>query len=310
LKESYLRKKEILFERTILEAFSKDLMKQATEIFKSLQSIKFSQAGLKSLAAARDSAVHDVDSVLSSKSDTGLIKKFISLFKQSQNPLIDAFAFCDALKNFFEDFSTYIEAKKTGVDNPEDKTLKELIVGSTDQTTISGITDDRLRSENLRDLIIKGFQPDGAMKKLSKNWQKKYIKSNFSEIAKDLMNANVGKIEEISKEIVEKLSNVSEIAKSLTGAQNTAAKQTFQTSGTEQTNVSQPTGSSNISDPSSSKATAGADDVVNKLSASKKQAVKTANELYASMEDKFGNIDSETVRKIIAVLAWHDNIKI
>src|SRR3972149_1265597 len=115
LKERYELKQERLFESVILREFNRDQMKQAVQLFKALQSTDMAKIS-QTLAASKDEVIRDVETVLSSKSQQGLIRKFVSLFKKkSENPLLDAFAYCDALKNFFEVFLEYIEARKTNV---------------------------------------------------------------------------------------------------------------------------------------------------------------------------------------------------
>lgn len=302
LKERYEHKKDVLLEQALLEAFDQNMMNQATQIFKSLQSINFSGAGLNVFASARDLAISDVDEVLKSQSQKGLIRKFLGLFKKPQNPLIDAFMFCDALKNFFENFLQYIEARKTGDENASEKTLSQLIGGST-ENTIASLANQSSKNETLKNLLINGFKPDGFMKKFSKGWQKKYIKNKYNEIAKELMNSNVNKLEQIAGEVVEKLKNVSEIAKSLVGAQSVASQQTLGSTGTEQSKVTEPSGGSSSTDKTSNAPG-------NSSSSAKDVAVKTANEVYGTLNDKFGDIDEETTKKIIAVLAYNDMIKI
>lgn len=303
LKEKYQSKKEILFETIILEEFNKELMGQATNIFKSLQAINFSSAGLKSFASARDAAVRDVDAVLANKSERGLIRKFIGLFKnKNENPLLHSLAFCDALQNFFEVFIQYLNAKKTGIEDTDVKKIKDIILGTTLPRNNQD-TSEKLKT--FEDLIKNGLQATGILKKLLGNtWQQKYLKNNYKGIAQEILNSNVKSFEEVANNVLTNIKNVDAVAQSAVGATQAAAKQTTSTTGTEPSQSTQSTGgttptqktnNSNTGSPSQSKET--------------KQALAVADKVYSDISTDFEGLDAETVKKVIAILAHNDKVK-
>jgi hypothetical protein len=183
--------------------------------------------------------------------------------------------------------------------------LKNVVLGQgTDPQSIESITLDKEKLKNLQNLIINGLKPDKWFKKYASNaWQQKYLKNNYTGVAKDLMNAKVQDIEDLAKIVVDSFENVAGIAKSMATAQSNVNKATKPSTGTEQTTVTQPGASSKITEPSGPATTE------KPSSESKKIAVKTAKEVYKSLHDRFGDIPEETVEKIIAVLALNDMIK-
>lgn len=306
--ETLKTNRSIRKQKALLEAFNQQTVDEAVHIIKALQSIDFSTAGMKSLASARDTAIQDVDSIVSGQSQRGIVQRFASMFTKNadKNPLLDVLAFCDALRNFFIGLAKYVDARKTGIDNPNDKLLKNIVLKNAETPSIESMTNDKKQLKMLQDLIINGLKPEAYLKKVaSKAWQQKYIKNKYADIAKDVMNSSVGNIEKIAADINEKFENVSTIARNALNAGGATSKNSVGTTGTQQATGTQPGASSNVSEPTANTGRGGTNDTE-----AKKTAVNTASELYKTLHDRFGDIPEETVKKVIAILAYHDNVKI
>lgn len=290
------------FERSLNEGFNQAVLDDAIQLIKALKSIDFSKAGMQGLASARDTALSDIDEIISVESRQGFMKKLASLFKQKKNPLIDVLALCDAMKNFFTGMTKYLEARKTGVQNADEKVVKNLVIDPNASRSIKSMTDDRKQIQNLQNLIINGLKPEPYLKKVATNaWQQRYLKNGYSEIAKDIMNAKVSDVETVAKTVIEAFKDVSAIARLAIDSQTTAPKSTKGSTGSEQTSTTQLSTDSAKSSGSEQTGLGGSD--------AKKVAVGIANDVYSSLPSKFGDIPAETVKKIIAVLAYNDMIK-
>lgn len=285
--ESRRKQKQAIIEKLILEKFDKETMVQATRIIKSLKGLQLDV--VPALAAARDLAVLDANKVVSGKSDQGLIRKMLNVFKQGdENPLVDSLAFCDALVNFFELFVPWLDANKTGD------------TSGTTQELVNELVDDE---KTIEDLIVKGLRPEGVFASIGKTWQKKYFKNNYRQLAKEVMVSNIETIEELGKNIVNSLSNSQAVGQAAMGASEVANKNSTPTSGTQQTSTTEKTSSTGVTEPTKPANKTG------QSPAEQKKAIAKAKEVYEEIENDFGDLDPETVQRVIAVLAYNDSIK-
>lgn len=292
------RYNDSLIENLIKEAFNNELMLQASNIFKTLLSINFAEAGLKTLAQARDLAVKDVDDVISNKSERGLIRKFVNLFKTDKQRLMDALAFCDSMKNFFSTMVQYMDAKKTGINDPEKLRIGDVIIGKTDPK--SSDYADKIRT--FERLVKLGLAPQGILKKFSRTWQDKYLKNQVNRVAQELLRCNMRQFEDLAKKIEESLQNVGQVAQGAFGASNVTS-QTSPTTGTEQSKSTQPSDASSQTDKTQQSGTGSTSNP------DSKKALTVADKVFNDIRSDFGTLDPDTVKKVIAVLALNDLVK-
>lgn len=231
-------------DQLIYEAFDKNQMNQAIKTVKQLKTINFGALG--SLAAGRDAAVNDVTSALAGSSSKGLIRKIVGLFKSGkENPLVDSLAFCDALNNFFGQFSQYVTA--LGGEN-QDQPLATIITGKNpdeldDLTSIQGLgSDEKKKLKDMQNVILKGFKPNGTLGKLSKNWIDKYMKGKkgMQQLAKDLLKMTPKDLNVIGNSVAGALKNAEAVGQAAAGASQQATTGSNPSAGTKSANSTQP----------------------------------------------------------------------
>lgn len=245
--------RDVLIEQLILEKFDKETARQATLVIKALNSLDFGAAGLKTLAAARDAAVQDANRALGGKSNQGVLRRIIGLFKDggAGNPVVDSIAFANAVSNFFETFNEYLEGYKgkvqAGGGDADEMSVQQLVTGvSPDQASVADAAaaaegDAKENLKLLQQVITKGLKPDGALAQVGKTWQKKYLKNNWGQLAQDIMQAKVGEVQKVGKESMAALKNSSAVGQAAAGAQQVATKATSGTTGTEKTGSTEQT---------------------------------------------------------------------
>ncbi len=213
-------------DKLILEAFNKQQMNDAIKIVKQLKTINFGP--LTSLSQARDAAVNDVTRALAGGKDQGIIRKIVNLFKGGkENPLVDALAFCDALNNFFGQFSQYVTA--LGSDKA-DQPLSTIVTGKSseelsDQNAINNLdVKEKGNLKNMQKVIVNGLKPSGALGKLGKNWIDKYLrgKKGLQSLARDLLKMSPNDINKISQTVTSSLKNAEAIGQAAAGASQQA----------------------------------------------------------------------------------------
>lgn len=237
LNERYVQKKQLMLENLILEKFDKKMASEATKIIKSLNAIDFNSVGLTVLAAARDEAIKDANRALGGKSNQGILRRIVALYKRSgkNNPLVDSLAFTNAISNFFETFIEYLDsykgAAKNQGNNPEKMSVQELVIGTQE--------DQDEGTKLLQQVIKKGLRPDGILAQVGKTWQKKYFKNNWSDLANEIMQSNVSDIERVGQQAIESLKNSQAVGQAAAGAQEVANQHTSSTFGSEKPETTQ-----------------------------------------------------------------------
>jgi hypothetical protein len=140
----------------VSEAFDKKQMESALDIIKKLKAIDFGK--IKPLNDAKNACIKDITAAMGAEKGekSGKIKGFFKkMLKRnvSDNPLIDALAFADSIKNFFEDFNTFIK----------------------------GVIDEKYKDESLKAAIEKQFGFESQTESL----KKRYTKFLFEETPAD-----------------------------------------------------------------------------------------------------------------------------
>lgn len=254
LKDNYAEKQKLIVKKKaaliesrwdsadllILEAFDKQQMTAAIDVVKRLKSINF--ASMDILSKARDAAVADVTKVLSGGKNTGVIRTIINLFKtQKENPLVDALAFADALKNFFDLFNKYIDALNTGNDN--NATLLAVITGNSQASDVNSLSnDEKKKLDDLQKVIIKGFKPTGAIAMVGKNWVDKYMHGSqgLKSLASSIIKMSVKDVEVITNSVIKALQNVDAVSDAAAGAAQQSTNTTAPSQGGDQPTSSEP----------------------------------------------------------------------
>jgi len=285
----------------IFEAFNKQQMSDAIKIVKQLKAINFGP--LTTLSQARDAAVNDVTKALAGSKDQGIIRKIVNLFKGGkENPLVDALAFCDALNNFFGQFSQYVTA--LGSDKA-DQPLSTIVTGKdpeelADLTAVNSLGGkEKGNLRNMQKVIVNGLKPNGAIGKLSKNWIDKYLKGKkgLQTLARDLLKMSPNDINKISETVTSNLKNAEAIGQAAAGASQQATVGSNPTTGSNASGASQPEQGSVSSKPGStapgaqippgtSKGAVDVDKVIARIKpAMEDMGVRDVNKLVASLDD-------------------------
>lgn len=316
--ERKLKERDALIESLILEEFDENMMQQANQIVKGLLSLDFGNAGLNSFASARDAAVKDVDKVRAGKSNRGVIRRIISMFKdQKENPLVDVLAFCNALYEFFRQYRSYIESHKGTAENPDELSVQELLTGlsaedvtATQAAAAAGAnTETQQNLKTLQQIIIKGLKPKGILAQVGKTWTSKYFKNNFKQLAQEIMNANVGELDKIATDVEGALKNSQAVGQAAAGAQEVAGKETSQTTGTEKTKSTEVTGASAPAERSKETAETGAAPSATGSRPSKQRVEQAYNKIKGILDDNNFDIPEPQVKAIIQLLGAHGYLK-
>jgi hypothetical protein len=234
-------------DRLIMEAFDKQQMAAAVDIIKKLKALKF--GNLDVLASARDAAVSDVTKVLSGDKSQGMVRKIVNLFKgDKENPLVDTIAFANAMKNFFDQFTPYIDALAAG---KEDQTLGTLVtgkspdeVGDIEQATKNVGTETKKKLGELQKIILNGFKPEGALANLGKNWIDKYLggRKGLQNLTQKMMTMTVKDLKTVAQGVSGQLQNTDAVGEAMAGAAEQGAVRSTGTDGGEQTAATKQTG--------------------------------------------------------------------
>lgn len=296
------QRRQMKVEALILEAFDKRTMAAAIEVIKQLKSLDFGK--LASLAAARDAAVADVNRELGGSKQQGLVRRIVNLFSsQKENSFVDALAFADATKNFFDQFSQYVTA--LNANGPDSQTLGSLVTGKSseeldDLSAVKGLGgDEKKRLSDLQKVIISGLKPQGALAAVGKNWIDKYLKGRkgLQQLARDLLKMPVRDLLLVSKNVSASLKNASAVGQAAAGAAQQAAVSTDGSTGSNPSNASQPEqgSASTKTNNVASGAQSPSDPVVDKA--------------FDAIKPDLGGEDEAATKKIIAALAAKDMIK-
>lgn len=245
-------------DRLILEAFDKQQMAAAIDIVKKLKAINFGK--LQVLAQARDAAVEDVTRTLGGNKSQGLVRKIIDLFKGSkENPLVDALAFSEALKNFFDQFTQYATELGTTSGSTNIKVpLSQIITGKDNVDlavagAIKGLDDASLKKlKDLQNVITTGFKPEGALAKIGRNWIDKYLKGRkgLQELARQIVGMSLQDLNVMAKSVSGSLQNVDAVGEAAAGASEQGAIGTTGTTGADAAGAAAPgTGSTGTKSP-------------------------------------------------------------
>lgn len=285
----------------ILEDFNQEQMKQATDLLKKLKSINFSN--LEILTKARDAAINDVTAALSGSEEKGLIRKIVTLFtNKKENPLIDAIAFTDAIQNFFSSFSQYANSI---AGSETEKTVSELITGKTkdeleDLQSVNKLgSEEKKKLDNIKNLIYKGFRPEGKLANISKNWIDKYLggKKGLDTLANQIISMKAKDLKSVINTTTETLKTVDNVGQAVAAASEKSATPSSPTTGSEETTTT----SSTQKTKSTSKQTAEKPATVQ--ATSKEEKIKLA--AAALKKAKF---NQETVKKVITTLVKNNLI--
>lgn len=285
-------------DKIILEAFNKQDMAAAIDIVKKLKTFNF--GSLQILSSARDAAVNDVTAVLAGDKNVGIVRKIVNLFKgHKENPLIDVIAFCDAMKNFFDQFTQYI----TVLSSDDQQTLATVVTGKTpeqlrDAETITGLAGEQKKQlQNLYKVITNGFKPNGTLANVSKNWIDKYVggRGNLKQLAQQMMAMKVGELKQVATNVSGSLKNVEAVGQAAAGAASQETTTATSTNGSEAPKTAQPGQGTEETKPATATGTTPVDAGVQKT--------------YDMVKDKLENVDQKTALTVINALAAAGRLK-
>lgn len=288
----------------IYEAFDKQQMTAAIDIVKKLKAIDF--GGLTALSQARDAAIADVTKVLAGSKSTGLIRRIVDLFSDSkENPLVDALAFSDALKNFFDQFTQYVTALGT---TDEDATLGAIVTGKTDEDVEDlgsvGALDPASKNKlaDLQKVIVNGFKPSGALAAIGKNWIDKYLKGKkgLRQLANDIVKMRLKDLNVVSNNVTTSLKNVEAVGQAAAGA---AQQGTVGTTGSTGSAASKASAATTGTSSSKSGSVAPGAQVPDQ------GAEKLARAVYDDIKGDFDDVDEKTALAVMRTLASNGKLK-
>jgi ribonucleotide reductase beta subunit family protein with ferritin-like domain len=319
LKESYTSKKAIeikkkaklIHEQKLQEnALLLENAKQITSLIKALRSIDFANNGYKSLAAARDAAVNDLDQSLgNSKSIRGKMRNLGKMIKSigRDSPVGATLAMSDGIYNFFDGLNDYITSKATGTNaGTDDEGNKVDLDNLTILEVLTGDLEDQkeieTRIKGLHKFVKDSFKSEGKLSVFNKSWMKTYFKNNFDVLVKEVTNSTMGNLNTVMQAVASNLKNAKELgSEALGGGGGTMGSES--PTGPAQTKSSQPSGASAGSE--------GTEDDTSGMTDKNERAaaVKKADEIYPKIVNAIKDIDQDVARKVIASLAFNDMLK-
>jgi len=204
----------------IIEAFDKQQVIQAGELFKKLNGVNFGSLG--ELTNAKKKVMSDISDIVGGKEGGGrFFKKIINALrsKETDNPLLDAGEFCEKLEEFFDTFPSLMQSQ-LNISQDEmkgDKTLAEIIaakggdVTNADKQSISGLRGSTTKPvkkslNQLSNIIKKGLLPN------------RYIE-NPKDLAEQIASIKLSELSTITQAVKGALSGAAEIFKGMTAAQ-------------------------------------------------------------------------------------------
>lgn len=244
----------------VLEAFDKKQMTLATDILKKLKALNFQ--GLQTLAKGRDAAISDVTAALTNSQEKGLVRKIVNLFsKEKENPLVDSIAFASAVQNFFEMFGQYTSAL---AGDDAEKSISELVTGKSkdeldDLNAVQNLgEEEKKKIKNIKNLITKGFKPEGKLASISKNWIDKYLGGSkaLDTLGNEILDMKVGDLKTVINNSAESLKTVDSVSQSLVAASTQTTTPTNSTTGSEQAASTKSTSGTSSTKSSSTNKTA------------------------------------------------------
>lgn len=292
----------------IYEAFDKQQMAAAIDVVKKLKSINF--GGLTALAQARDAAIADVTKVLSGSKSTGLIRRIVDLFSDSkENPLVDALAYSDALKNFFDQFTQYVIALGTDLD--DEATLGAIVTGKSaedveDLSSVNALEGDaKKKLGDLQNVIIRGLKPSGTLAAVGKNWIDKYLKGKkgLKQLASDIVKMKLKDLKAISENVSSSMKNAEAVGQAAAGAAQQGTLGTTQSTGSEPTQQTGASAGSKSSKPGTVAPGAQVPGTTNDNSSKLAQAV------FNDIRSDFDDVDEKTVMSVLQTLASNNKLK-
>jgi len=196
----------------IIESFDKETSKQAIELIKRLNAIKWPTSDANTdpfslFKSATKSAISELQHALAGAGrNKNLFDKVVSLFKkEDDNPFVDVIAYANALYDFFTTLNQFVEA----MHGNDDKTLYNIL----DNVSI------------LEKLVTKGLSPNtsGVLSKLGTNWTKKYLRGlNVKEFSVGLSQMTKKQIRDIASQVIQQLSDINDITNKTIAAKDAA----------------------------------------------------------------------------------------
>lgn len=255
----------------VSEAFDKKQMESALDIIKKLKAIDFGK--IKPLNDAKNACIKDITAAMGAEKGekSGKIKGFFKkMLKRnvSDNPLIDALAFADSIKNFFEDFNTFIKGvidekykneslkaaieKQFGFESQTESLKKRYTKFLFEETPVDKPDalgqDKALRDKEDKDkekekfmsdmekIIKKGLAPSAEELKGSK-WIDKYLKGDagIKAVVQSVMELKPSELEAAAKSSEAAFKTAEEVGRSAVGAGTQTAEKTKSSTSGEQT---------------------------------------------------------------------------
>jgi len=199
----------------IIESFDKETSKQAIELIKRLNAIKWPTSDANTdpfslFKSATKSAISELQHALAGAGrNKNLFDKIVTLFKkEDDNPFVDVIAYASTLYDFFTTMNHFVEAMK----GKDTDTLYNILGGTTGTKT-------------LEMLVTKGLSPNttGLLGKLGTNWTKKYLKGlNVKEFVVGLSQMTKKQTRDIASQVIQQLSNIKDVANRTVAADNAA----------------------------------------------------------------------------------------
>ncbi len=195
--QTLIERLERVREVALSEDLDRDTMNKAIETVKRLNSINLT--AVPALDQARDEAVASVSDAAAGVDGRSLGQKAIDLFRGQKSPLIDALTFASALRSFFTLLERYVDAltNKAGREAiDKNKTLNALMGDFADYNDVM-----TRQAGSLRNIVEKGFKPDGLFARQNNDWRKRFVKASNDDIVDQIMEMTPEQLSSVTKAV-------------------------------------------------------------------------------------------------------------